>query len=313
MTTESTPILPSKDIPSLKSATWYTYYELARLHKFPLGSILVFWPSAWGLTMAAYSIRLPLHHLMVQTAMFALGSTLLHSAACVLNDICDRDIDRKVERTKNRPLATGVISVAGATVWLLLLTFSSVALLATANRTAFLYGLLGVFPLHSLYPLMKRWTWWPQAWLGLAMNWGFPVGWMSVTGTLNKEIVGIFFLGTVCWTIVYDTIYGCQDVRDDRAAGVKSTSLLFGSWVRPILCLFAATFVGCMVYAGILNQQGTYYFAIAVGGASLFFAWQFLTWKVDNVKDCGSKFEANGNMGVIIWAGMFLDYYFRVA
>ncbi|KAF7366875.1 4-hydroxybenzoate polyprenyl transferase [Mycena sanguinolenta] len=270
MATESTQFLPSKDIISPKVVTWYTYYELARLHKFPLGNILVFWPCAWGLTMAAYSNRLSLHNLMIQTVMFALGSTLLHSAACVLNDICDRDIDRKVERTKNRPLATGTISVAGATVWLLVLTFSSLALLATANRTAFLYGLIGVFPLHALYPLMKRWTWWPQAWLGLAMNWGFPVGWISVSKTLNKEIVGIFFLGTVCWTIVYDTIYGCQDVRDDRAAGVKSTSLLFGSRVRPILCVFAAGFVACMIYAGILNQQGTYYFVVAVGGASLF-------------------------------------------
>ncbi|KAJ7726984.1 UbiA prenyltransferase family-domain-containing protein [Mycena olivaceomarginata] len=226
--------------------------------------------------MAAYSIQLPLNHLIIQTLMFAIGSTLLHSAACVLNDICDRDFDRLVKRTKNRPLATGAISVAGATSLLISLTLSSVGLLSFANRTAFFYGLIGVFPLHALYPLMKRWTWWPQAWLGLAMNWGFPVGWISVTGTLDKK-----------------------------------TSLLFGSWVRPILSIFAAIFVACICYAGILNQQGTYFFAIAVGGTSLFFVWELSTWKVDSVEDCGSKFEANGNMGVIIWAGVFLDYYFK--
>ncbi|KAJ7776146.1 UbiA prenyltransferase family-domain-containing protein [Mycena metata] len=311
MAGESTPLFATKSTPS-PPATWYNYYELTRLHKFPLGSILVFWPSAWGLTMAAYSVRLPVHSLIIQTIMFAIGSTLLHTAACILNDICDRDFDRKVERTKNRPLATGIISVSGATLWLLLFVVASIALLATANRTAFLVGLIGVFPLHALYPLMKRWTWWPQAWLGLAMNWGFPVAWISVTGTLNKEIVGIFFVGTICWTIVYDTIYGCQDVRDDAAAGVKSTSLLFGSWVRPILCVFAVVFVAAVTWAGILNHQGVSFFAISVGGACAFFLWQFLTWKVEDVDDCGRKFEANGNMGVILWAGMLLDYYFKV-
>ncbi|KAJ7643121.1 UbiA prenyltransferase family-domain-containing protein, partial [Mycena polygramma] len=313
MPTDSTPLLAGKNgrDPALAKASWYNYFELTRLHKFPLGNILVFWPSAWGLAMAAYSVQLPLQSLVLQTVMFAIGSTLLHSAACILNDICDRDFDRKVERTKNRPLATGVISVRNAVVWLLLFVFASIAVLATANRTAFLCGLLGIFPLHALYPLMKRWTWWPQAWLGLAMNWGLPVAWISVTGSLDLQVVGVFFLGTICWTIVYDTIYGCQDIRDDREAGVKSTSLLFGSWVRPILCAFAAVFVACMTYAGILNHQGIYFFAISVGGATLFFAWQFCTWKVDSVEDCGAKFEANGNMGVIIWTGILLDYYFR--
>ncbi|KAJ7820494.1 UbiA prenyltransferase family-domain-containing protein [Mycena leptocephala] len=294
----------------LKAATWYNYYELTRLHKFPLEASWYSGPPVpWGLLMAAYSVGLPPRNLIVQTAMFALGSTLLHSAACVLNDICDRDFDRKVERTKNRPLATGVISVLGAAVWLLLFVVASVALLAIANQTRkphFIYGLLGVFPLHALYPLMKRWTWWPQAWLGLAMNWGFPVAWISVTGRLDKQIVGIFFLGTICWTIVYDTIYGCQDIKDDREAGIKSTSLLFGSWVRPILCIFAATFAACMIYAGILNQQGIYYFTISVGGASLFFSWQFLTWRVDSIEDCGVKFEVGS---VPFWFTAFATEY----
>ncbi|KAJ7250755.1 UbiA prenyltransferase family-domain-containing protein [Mycena rebaudengoi] len=299
--------------PTAIKPIWYYYYELTRLHKWPLGSILVFWPSAWGVAMAAYSVELPWQNLLIQTLMFAIGSTLLHSAACILNDICDRDFDRQVERTKNRPLATGVISVTGATLWLLLFVFASIMVLATTNKTAFLYGLLGVFPLHALYPLMKRWTWWPQAWLGLAMNWGFPIGWLAVGGAMDKKILGIFFAGTICWTIVYDTIYGCQDRRDDIVAGVKSTSLLFGTWVRPILVMFAATFVACMVYAGICNQQGPYFFGISIGGACIFFFWQFSTWQVDDVADCGSKFEANGNMGLIIWMGMLLDYYCKIA
>ncbi|KAJ7206112.1 UbiA prenyltransferase family [Mycena pura] len=266
--------------------------------------------------MAAFSVNLPLNNLLVQTFMFAIGSTILHSAACILNDICDRDFDRKVERTKHRPLATGVISVAGAIILLSVFRmffYTNLPTLLTPPPFSFLWGLIGIFPLHALYPLMKRWTWWPQAWLGLAMNWGYLVGWISVTGTMNNEVVGTFFIGTVCWTIVYDTIYACQDRKDDMTAGVKSTALLFGSWIRSILCLFAIAFVGCVFVAGVYNQQGMYFFIISVGGAAMFFCWQFLTWDVNNVNDCNAKFMANGNMGIIIWSGMFLDYYFKKA
>ncbi|KAJ7277948.1 UbiA prenyltransferase family [Mycena rebaudengoi] len=259
--------------------------------------------------MAAYSANLPFNNFIMQTAMFALGSTLIHSAACVLNDICDRDFDGQVERTKHRPLVTGAASLGGAITVLLLLVCASVAMLATSNASTFIFGLVGIFPLHGIYPLMKRWTWWPQAWLGLAMNWGLLVGWISATGTLDTKVAGSFFLGTVCWTIVYDTIYACQDRVDDVNAGVKSTALLFGSRVRPILCIFATAFIGCMTYSGLSHHQGPSFFVVSIGGTILFFLWQFSSWKVDDAADCGSKFEANGNMGIIVWIGLFLDYY----
>ncbi|KAJ7206090.1 UbiA prenyltransferase family [Mycena pura] len=292
-------------------STWYNYYKLTRLHKFPHGNILSFWPAAWALAMAAFSINLPFRKLLAQTFMFAVRSTLLHSAACILNDICDIDFDRQVERTKNRPLVTGAISVTGATILLSTFVLASIVLLAMCSPSVLLWGLPGIFPFHALYPLMKRWTWWPQAWLGLAMNWSVLVAWISITGRINLQTVGILFAGTICWTIVYDTIYACQDRKDDIAAGIKSTALLFGTYICPILYLFTAAFIACLTYAGISNHQGLPFFLISVGGAVAFFVWQFVTWHVDDVNDCAAKFAANGNLGLIIWVGMILDYYWK--
>ncbi|KAF9262830.1 UbiA prenyltransferase [Marasmius fiardii PR-910] len=284
------------------------YYELTRLHKFPLGNILLIWPSVWGLTLAARNYTISVESFVTQTIWFAIGSTLLHSAACVLNDICDRDIDGLVERTKDRPLVTGSISLMGA--WLLLASLTSAALylLSFTNSTAFSYGLLGVFPLHAFYPLMKRWTYWPQAWLGLAMNWGMIVAYLNVSGGRLDSPVLIFFAGAVCWTILYDTIYGCQDKEDDIKIGVKSTSILFGERVRVILTVFALLFFNSMVYAGIKNGQSIYFFGVSCGVAALHLTWQLTTWRVTDHIDCGEKFKSNGTMGYGIWAGLVLDY-----
>ncbi|KAK7459585.1 hypothetical protein VKT23_009566 [Stygiomarasmius scandens] len=290
------------------SPMWHMYFQLTRLHKFPVGSILIFWPCVWSLTMVAFEVNMNASTYLFQVVLFGIGSTLLHSAACVINDICDRDIDGQVERTRNRPLVTNAIPLIGAYILLSVLTASSIIMLFFTNTMAILYGLFAVFPLHALYPLMKRWTWWPQAWLGFAMNWGIFVAWISVTGESPPSHITIFFFGTVCWTIVYDTIYACQDKTDDAKVGVKSTALLFGSHVRPILLFFAVSFLACMSYAGICNNQGLPFFLVSCGGAAVHFLWQFTTWEVDNPNDSGAKFVANGNMGYIVWAGLLIDY-----
>ncbi|OCH86141.1 UbiA prenyltransferase [Obba rivulosa] len=292
-------------------SNWRGWLELTRLHKSIMGNTLMFWPCVWGLTMAAYAVTYPPHQFVIQTIMFCIGSTLLHSAACVINDICDIEFDRKVERCKTRPLPAGIVSVFSAWVLLLLLVIPAMAMLLLTNTKAASVGLIGVFPLHALYPLMKRWTYWPQAWLGLAMNWGFPVAWIAVTGDIRADIVWVFFLGTICWTIVYDTIYACQDRKDDVEAGVKSTALLFGDWVRPILMAFATVFIVCLVFAGIRNNQGAGYFVISCGGATLHFVWQFVSWNPDIPADGAHKFNSNGATGYIIWAGMLCDYCFK--
>ncbi|EGO19684.1 hypothetical protein SERLADRAFT_479380 [Serpula lacrymans var. lacrymans S7.9] len=260
--------------------------------------------------MAAYSVDLPLKSIMTQLSMYAIGSTLLHSAACVINDICDVDFDRQVERTKSRPLPAGIISIREATTFLIVLTVAATSMLLLTSPTAGLVGLLGIFPLHALYPLMKRWTWWPQAWLGLAMNWGYPVAWLSIT-TLNLPVVATFFCGTICWSIFYDTIYACQDREDDVKAGVGSTAVLFGSWIRPILTGFATTFIACVVYAGMLNGQGLAYYVVSCGGGAIHMCWQLLSWDMKLPSSCLAKFRSNGDLGYILLAGMLLDCYIR--
>ncbi|THH10556.1 hypothetical protein EW146_g8340 [Bondarzewia mesenterica] len=244
--------------------------------------------------MAAYAAKQPTRSrdLAAQTVMFAIGSSIIHSAACVINDICDRDFDRQVERTRNRPLAAGMISLLGAWILLFVLICASFTMLFFANHTAAFYGIPGIFPFHALYPLMKRWTWWPQAWLGFAMNWGFLVAWMSVLpDSDNMRVPIIMLFGLICWTILYDTIYACQDRKDDIKAGVKSTALLFGDRVRPILAAFGTTFVACLIVAGILNKQGPAFFAVSCGGAAIHISWQLITWRVDDPQDSGAKFK----------------------
>ncbi|KAI0084080.1 UbiA prenyltransferase family [Irpex rosettiformis] len=303
-------------VPPSKSR-WRGYYELTRLHKPIMGNTLMFWPCAWGLTMAAYLNGTPLPTLVYQISLFAVASTLLHSAACVLNDICDIDFDKQVERCRSRPLPSGVVSVSEAWTLLVLLLLPIIGMTVLTNRIATILTLFGIFPLHALYPLMKRWTYWPQAWLGLAMNWGYVVAWYAISDSsspLSKSTIGTivsFFLGTVCWTIVYDTIYACQDRSDDVHAGVKSTALLFGAYVRPILIVFTLLFLLLLLLAGTLNGQGVGYFVVSCAGSAAHFGWQFWSWEVERPEDGGRKFQANGWTGLLIWVGMVVDYWLR--
>ncbi|PCH39563.1 4-hydroxybenzoate polyprenyl transferase [Wolfiporia cocos MD-104 SS10] len=294
----------------MKQPWWLGYWQLARMHKFPAGSILIFWPCAWGYVLGAHGNRPePLELAYILAACF-IGSTILHCAACTINDICDVDFDRQVERSKNRPLVAGTVSMPAAWAFLLLQTAVFFGILSFANKPAFFCGAFGIFPLHAIYPLMKRITWWPQAWLGLAMNWGLPTAWL-IAAPQDVRSVPMWTLtfGTFCWTIVYDTIYACQDRKDDVKAGVKSTAVLFGNFVKPILSLFAAAFVGTLAYAGYVTQQGWIYYAVSVGGCAAHLLWQFVTVDLDVPEQCWRKFQANGDLGYIVLAGMLAEWY----
>ncbi|KAF9219030.1 4-hydroxybenzoate polyprenyl transferase [Gyrodon lividus] len=301
---EKVPTVTSQQPPS----KWRLHWELSRLHKFPMGSDLVFWPCAWASTLAAYQTATTVDVLSLHILALAIGSTLLHSAACVINDLCDVEYDRQVERTKSRPLASGKLSVRSAVVLLVALTAGTLLCLSLAGPLAFRLGLFGVFPLHALYPLMKRWTHWPQAWLGLAMNWGIFVAWVPMAEIQSYSTAIILFAGAWAWTIVYDTIYASQDKRDDVKAGVGSMALFFGSRVRPALSFFALVFVASLTYAGVANHQTPLYFAVSVGGAGLHLLWQLATLDFDEPADCAEKFKSNGTLGFIVWSGIFLDY-----
>jgi len=286
------------------------YLKLARLNK-PVGIWLFFWPFAWSGLMAARRESIPASSIIQPLLLYGLGSVFLRSAACVWNDLCDIDIDRAVERTKTRPLASGAVSPPGAYLYLAFLSAACLALLSLTSDTAWYQGLFGFFFLNSLYPLMKRVTSWPQAWLGLAINWGFIVVWMDLVVAQSGDLKFIIciMLALASWTIFYDSIYACQDMADDAKLGVKSTALLFGPWIRPILFLFASLFTSLLAASGILNGQGPIFFMFSVGGASLHLSWQLFTLKISDPGDCQRKFLSNVKVGWIVAIGLWLDNY----
>ena len=201
------------------------FIELTRLTK-PIGFMLLFWPCAWGLTLA-YDFSNSLNEYFFYLILFFLGSVLMRSAGCIVNDILDKEFDAKVFRTKNRPIASGKISIKLGLFYAAILC--SLAFLVLINFNFFTILLaLGSMPLAFTYPLMKRFTYWPQLFLGVTFNYGLILGWTAVKGDL--EIIPIlFYVGAIFWTLGYDTIYGFQDIQDDEIIGLKSTCLLYTS------------------------------------------------------------------------------------
>ncbi|KZT05760.1 UbiA prenyltransferase [Laetiporus sulphureus 93-53] len=286
---------------------WRGYYELTRLHKSLLGNALVFWPCAWGLTMSSYHVNTPVAPFMTQILIFAIGCIFLHSAGCVLNDLCDMEFGRKLERTKCRPLAAGIVSVTGARIFLFLLCSVIIGMLMYTNHIAALCGCFGLFPLHALYPLTKRWTWWPQ---GL-VSWGLPTAWLSVQPDIHACPMYLLFFGCIGWTIHYDTMYASQDRVHDTKIGLKSTAVLFGDNVQMILTAFCMAFLVSFVMAGHYNNQSMLYYIFSCGGAAAHLCWQLLTWQTSEMKDSAAKYESNGMVGLIIWMGMIFDYAWK--
>jgi len=278
-----------------------------------MGSIVICWPGVIGLAIAAHEFQTVSDtELFIKAAVFCLGGTLFHSAFCVYNDICDIEFDGRVERTKTRPLVAKEISLLGA--WTAFLTVYLLGIFsmyfAHLNNTAIAFGLLSM-PLHFLYPLSKRWTWWPQAWLGLSNGWSFLVGWFTFADEQSSkaqiQASILMYLAMVCWTIYFDTIYATQDRSDDARAGVKSTALLFGDSVRAATSAFAALTAVCMAASGILYKHGVLYFSISCCGAACHFAWQMASWNVNDRKQTGKLFKSNGDWGFIVFAGIIAD------
>jgi len=155
---------------------------------------------------------------------------------------------------------------------------------------------------------LKRVTYWPQAWLGFAMNFGVVVAWSATTGSLDYPILGYMLAGTWCWTMLYDTIYACQDKKDDVKVGVNSTAILFGTWIKPLLYGLAVIFVVMLYLAGAANHQGPAYFAVSVGGTALHLVWQFATVDLEVSESCWTNFQRNGHLGWVVWGGLMIDY-----
>jgi len=281
------------------------------MHK-PAGSMLIVWPFAWSLTMSAFDASMPLTEYCPLVLYGTLWSILLHSAGCVWNDILDRDLDSKVERTKNRPIADGRISVKGALAFLMIQMIILLVALLLVNDLARNLGILTVIPFPGCYPLMKRITYWPQAWLGIAMNMVSLVAWAAV-----KEAFSPVPLMLLCscwiWTMYYDTIYACQDRKDDLTAGIKSTAVLFGRNVKLFLALLAFAFCVCLIVVGILNGHRKAFYMISVGGTAVTLFHQVWKLNVNDANGCLNAFETNAFLvGFVVWLGIALDYLLQI-
>ena len=278
------------------------FLELTRLKR-PIGYMLLFWPCAWGLTLAFdFSNNLLIY--LFYLFLFFLGSVLMRSAGCVMNDIVDRKFDRNVERTKNRPLASGEVSIRVALIYVIILCFLAFLVLINFNYFTILLALASM-PFAFTYPLMKRYTYWPQLFLGFTFNYGLILGWVSINSEVNLVAI-IFYLVAIFCTLGYDTIYGFQDIKDDEIIGLKSTSIKFKSNPRIFLNLCYLIFFISIIIIGILMELNKYYFLFLF---IIFFQLFFFQLKKLNIQmpnSCLMIFKSNNLLGFLVFISILL-------
>ncbi|KAF3964805.1 hypothetical protein CMV_010943 [Castanea mollissima] len=274
------------------------YAHLARLDK-PIGTWLLAWPCMWSISLAAIPGHLPDFKMML---LFGCGSLLLRGAGCTINDLIDRDIDTKVERTKLRPVASGLLSPFQGLCFLGFQLLLGLGILLQLNDYSRILGASSLLLVFS-YPLMKRFTFWPQAYLGLTFNWGALLGWAAVKGSLDPAIVLPLYISGVFWTLVYDTIYAHQDKEDDLKVGVKSTALRFGDSTKEWINGFGIASISSLALCGYNAGIGWPYYAFLTA-ASGQLAWQIRTVDLSSRADCNRKFVSNKWFGAIIFSGI---------
>ncbi|KAH8102066.1 UbiA prenyltransferase [Cristinia sonorae] len=287
------------------------YLELIRIHK-PAGGALFLWPMVWGVAMAAYANKTPIDVVLVLLAKAVVGAFIIRGAACTVNDIFDRDFDAAVERTRNRPLASGRVSVLSATIFLLVQYIAGGLFFATYQSSlVFWVSMVEMIPLMAIYPLIKRVSYWPQAWLAISVNVLFAQSWFQIDDTFPQypRVINIMIAGTCCWTMMYDTVYGCQDRKDDIQVGIWSTSLFFGKYVWEAAATFNVGFVVALFWAGVTNNHGLPYYVLSVAGAAVQLMYQLSILDVDSTESCWENFKNNAfYLGPLIFSGIMLDY-----
>jgi 4-hydroxybenzoate polyprenyltransferase len=271
------------------------YARLARLDR-PIGTWLLLFPAWWGIALAAPGW--PNLRLM---ALFAFGAVVMRGAGCTLNDIADRHYDGQVARTRLRPLPSGQVTVPQAALFMLAQLAIGAAILSSLNRASIGLG-VAVLGLVATYPLMKRFTWWPQLFLGLNFNWGALLGWTALTGALAPSPV-LLYIGGICWTLGYDTIYAHQDKEDDARIGVKSSALALGARTRPFLFAFYALAIIAWGLAGaVAGLSFVFHLALAAAAAQLIR--QAARVDTDDPTDCLAKFRSNRAIGWLLLVGI---------
>ena len=273
------------------------YASLMRLDR-PIGVWLLFWPCAWSVALAGMG---PEGAALL--AWFGLGAFAMRSAGCVYNDIVDRDLDARVERTRLRPLASKRVSLRGA--WALLVALSLVGLLVLLQLELLAQLIaLGSLALVAAYPFMKRITWWPQAWLGLVFSWGALVGWPAVREEFDVAAL-LIWGGSIFWVVGYDTVYALQDRDDDALVGVRSSALALGAKVRPGVALFYAAALA-LWGAAVWRVRPDLLGLAALAPVALHFLWQVATLKPDDGADALAKFRSNRFAGLLMFLACFV-------
>ena len=276
------------------------FIELTRLNK-PIGFMLLFWPCTWGLTLAYHFDQEKILYFKY-FILFFLGAILMRSAGCIVNDIVDRDLDKKVKRTKKRPIASKQISTLKALIYVVLLCLIALVILLQFNQLTIMLG-LGSMILAFIYPFMKRITYWPQLFLGLTFNWGIIMGWTSIANSISIEPI-ILYLSAIFWTLGYDTIYGLQDIHDDEIIGVKSTSIKFKNNVKVFVGTCYSLCVFFILILGFLMEIDKYILTLSIFFI-LSFIYQLKKFNVNNSESCLSIFKVNNLTGMLIFLFIF--------
>ncbi len=272
------------------------FIELTRLNK-PTGFMLLFWPCSWGLALA-YNSNQDFQNLVYFLILFFLGSVLMRSAGCIVNDIVDKNIDKKVKRTKNRPLASGAISINQSLSYVVVLCLTAFIILIQFNSLTIVLGMCSMVLAFS-YPFMKRITYWPQLFLGLTFNWGIIMAWTSINNGISTEII-LLYISAIFWTLGYDTIYGAQDIIDDEIIGIKSTSLKFKNSIKLFVCL-------CYLVTSVLiiflfyNKVNFDYSMILIISFILSLVYQIISFDKNKPKTCLKAFKLNNFSGLILF------------
>jgi 4-hydroxybenzoate polyprenyltransferase len=275
------------------------FINLTRLNK-PIGIMLLFWPCSWSLAYA-YSIEQNLNQFLYYLFLFFLGAALMRSAGCIVNDIVDKDLDKKVQRTKNRPLALNLVSVKLALFYVSILCALAFLILIQFNTLTIVLGFASMILAFS-YPFMKRITYWPQFFLGLTFNWGIVMAWVAVTGSVTSEII-LLYLAAIFWTLGYDTIYGVQDIVDDEIIGIKSTSIKFKKNIKLFVsvCYFLSSFI---IISLFYSQFGLNDFTLLIIIFILSLMYQIMKFKKNNPKKCLQVFKLNNLSGFLLFFGI---------
>mgnify|MGYP000851891128 CR=1 FL=1 len=276
------------------------FIELTRLNK-PIGFMLLFWPCSWGLAYA-YSVNQNTNLFIYYLSLFFLGSILMRSAGCIVNDIVDKDFDKKISRTKTRPIAAGKISIKKSLFYILMLCSLAFLILIQFNFLTIMLG-MGSMILAFSYPFMKRITYWPQLFLGLTFNWGIIMAWSAMNNSISIEII-LLYLSAIFWTLGYDTIYGAQDMSEDEIIGLKSTSIKFKKNIK----LFV--FINYLITSGLIiflfrEKIGANFSSFLVAIFSMSLIYQIIKFNKFKPKSCLTCFKINNFSGLILFFSIY--------